>query len=157
MTDTPATDRAGSGPAAPITPEAFEACSIPIELWNHRAHLTIAYLLLRDWPLEAATARMRRGVQRYNAANGIEQTSTGGYHETLTVAWMRLLHTTMTVYGPEQNAEQFLQAHPHLLSRVLLRLFYSRPRIMSPEARHGWVEPDLAPLPRIPNYPHPGR
>lgn len=29
--------------------------------------------------------------------------------------------------------------------RMLLR-FYSRDRLMSPEARAGWVEPDLAPF-----------
>jgi len=43
---------------------------------------------------------MRRGVKAYNAANGIKQTfgpDGGGYHETLTVAWM---HALMGAYGP---------------------------------------------------------
>lgn len=135
----------------PITIEAFESCHIPLAAWNHLAHLNVAYLLLRAGPtLELATERMCRGVQRFNAANGIEQTPTGGYHHTLTVAWMRIVDTTMVVYGPAEGPEAFLAQHTHLHSKVLLRLFYSRPRIMSPEARHEWVEPDLAPLPRPP-------
>ncbi len=136
--------------AVPVNLEAFRSCSIPLEEWNHRAHLSVAYLLLREHGLEEATRRMREGVQRYNASKGIEQTPTGGYHETLTVAWMRVLHATMTAYGPEADADAFFAAHPHMLSKVMLRLFYSRPRIMSHEARHRWVDPDLAPLPTVP-------
>lgn len=64
---------------------------------------------------------------------------------------MRILHTTITVYGPADGPDDFFTQHPHLLSKVLLRLFYSRSRIMSPEARAAWVEPDLAPLPTPPS------
>ena len=138
--------------AVPITLDNFQSCAIPIEQWDHRAHLTIAYFLLRSYPLEEATRRMREGIQKYNAAHGIEQAAngTGGYHETMTIAWMRVLHATMSVHGHAETAEQFLQQHPHLLSKVMLRLFYSRARIMCREAQQGWVEPDLAPLPRAP-------
>jgi hypothetical protein len=153
MADGSATTSAGSA-AIPITLANFEACTIPIDQWNHRAHLTVAYLLLRACPLDEATRRMCEGVRRYNAANGIEQTPTGGYHETLTVAWMRILDATMRTYGAEDGAERFLEQHPHLMSKVLLRLFYSRSRIMSQEARHACVEPDLAPLPRPITGPH---
>jgi hypothetical protein len=131
----------------PITLETFERLEIPLAEWNHRGHLTIAWLMLRKDSLQHATDRIRRGLKAFIAHHGIETTPTQGYHETLTVAWMRVLHTTMTVYGPADSAEQFLEQHPHLLSKVMLRLFYSRPRIMSAEARAGWVEPDLAPLP----------
>jgi len=145
------------GPTPTLAPTlaAFEARTIPLDAWNHRAHLTIAYLLLREHPLEEATNRMRRGVQAYNAAHNIEQTPTGGYHETLTVAWMRILHTTIAAYGPGESADDFLAQHPHLLSKVMLRLFYTRPRIMSSEARYGWLDPDLTPLPTIPALPEP--
>jgi len=131
-----------------ITLSAFEACSIPLESWNHRAHLTVAYLLLREDDFDHALDRMRRGIQKFNAAHGIEQTPTGGYHETLTVAWLRILHAMMITHGPGNGPDGFLDQHPHLLSKVLLRLYYSRARIMSVEARHSWVEPDLAQLPR---------
>lgn len=131
----------------PITIESFEACAIPREEYDHRAHLTVAYSYLRAHSLKEATAKMRVGIHRFNAAKGIENTPTGGYHETLTVAWMRVLHSAMASYGPESGPDEFLAQHPHLLCRTLLRVFYSRDRIMSAEARAAWVEPDLAPLP----------
>lgn len=133
----------------PITIEAFDARTIPLAEWNHRAHLTVSWLMLRRYGMDfdAALAHLRRGIQAYNALHRIEVTPTSGYHESLTVAWLRILHTTMSVYGPEESAEAFLATHTQLQSRVLLRLFYSRPKIMSMEARLGWVEPDLAPLP----------
>lgn len=134
--------------APPITLATFEECSIPLESWNHRAHLTVAYLLLREHGPGRALEKMRSGIQNFNAKHGIEQTPTGGYHETLTVAWLRVVHAMMSTYGPGEGPDDFLSQHPHLLSKVMLRLFYSRPRIMSQEARYGWVEPDLAPLPR---------
>jgi hypothetical protein len=133
----------------PLSLEAFESLSIPLAEWNHRAHLTVAYLLLREHGLEAAIDRMRRGVRRFNAHHGIESTPTQGYHETLTVAWMRVLASVMAAYGPGESADAFLDGHPHLSSKVMLRLYYTRPRIMSAGARHAWVEPDLAPLPRV--------
>jgi hypothetical protein len=137
-----------SAPAFPITLDAFEQCIIPLEAFNHRAHLTVAYLLLREHSLDDATDRMRRGVKKFNATHGVETTLTQGYHETLTLAWMRILHTTMQAYGPADTADEFFAQHPHLLSKVMLRLFYTRERIMSAEARAGFVEPDLATLPQ---------
>jgi hypothetical protein len=110
----------------------------------------VAYCLLRKLPLDTAIAQMRNGIQRYNAAHQVPLTQTSGYHETLTVAWLRVLHATMTVYGHAEGADAFFEQHPHLLSKVLLRLFYSRSRIMSWEARTTFVEPDLAPLPTLP-------
>src|SRR5919206_1370190 len=67
----------------------FEDCTLPREEWTHAAHLTVAlwHLLQFDWP--EAVARVRRGIKRYNAAHGIVETPTGGYHETLTLFWLR--------------------------------------------------------------------
>jgi len=49
----------------------FESCSLPFEQWTHRAHVRIGYLYLCDHPFDAALERMRRGVQRYNAAHNV--------------------------------------------------------------------------------------
>jgi hypothetical protein len=45
------------------------------------------------------------------------------------------------------DSESFCEAHPHLLQKTLLRLYYTRPRIMTLEAKARFVEPDIAPLP----------
>ncbi|MDZ4405370.1 hypothetical protein [Prosthecobacter sp.] len=64
----------------------FEDQSLPLECWNHRAHLKIAYLQLTRFPFDEALCRMRAGIRAYNAARGIADTPTGGYHETMTQA-----------------------------------------------------------------------
>jgi len=130
--------------------DRFERCEIELSEWDHRAHQRVTYAYLRDIGYDAALESMRTGVQRFNASKGIEDTLESGYHDTLTCAWVRIIDTTMRVHGPEAHAEAFLDRHTQLHSKVLLRLFYSRERIMSWEAKRGFMEPDLAPLPRVP-------
>jgi hypothetical protein len=55
----------------------------------------------------------------------------------------------MAAHGAAEGPDEFLGQHPHLLSKVVPRLFYARAILMSHEARRGCVEPDLAPLPSI--------
>ena len=64
---------------------AFEDTSLPRAEWTHRAHLTVALWYLTRHSGREATARIRTGIKRYNAAKGVLTTPTGGYHETLTL------------------------------------------------------------------------
>ncbi len=125
----------------------FEDCTLPREEWTHAAHLTVAlwHLLQFDWP--EAVARVRRGIRRYNAAHGIPATPTGGYHETLTLFWLRAVRAFLE---EGRNEGRSLVALANDLaaradSRLPLR-HYTRERLFSPEARAEWVEPDLLPL-----------
>jgi len=130
----------------------FEAQAILRADWNHRSHLRIAYIYLTRLPFETALNKMRDGVRAYNAANGIEDTPTSGYHETMTCAFMHLVYSTLCQYGASESSGQFLNEHSQLNSKRILLLFYSRNRIMSAEAKDRFIEPDLAPLPKaMPN------
>jgi hypothetical protein len=125
----------------------FEDCTLPREAWTHAAHLTVAlwHLLQLDWP-EAVT-RVRRGIKRYNAAHGIVTTPTGGYHETLTLFWLR---TVRTFLEAERNEARALVRLANELcasaDKSLPLAHYTRELLFSPEARANWVEPDLKPL-----------
>jgi hypothetical protein len=125
----------------------FEDCTLPREEWTHSAHLTVAlwHLLQFDWP--EAVARVRRGIKRYNAAHGIVTTPTGGYHETLTLFWLRTVRAFLEAERNEARALVHL-ANELIISadRGLPLTHYTRERLFSPEARAGWVEPDLQPL-----------
>jgi hypothetical protein len=127
---------------------AFEDCTLPFEEWKHRAHIKVAYLYLRQLPFDDALARARSHIKRYNAATNTPETLERGYHETITVAWMRLVEFTLNEYGPAASAEEFLETQEHLVNRKALRFFYSRERIVSWKAKGEFVEPDLAPFPR---------
>jgi hypothetical protein len=126
---------------------AFEASAFPMEKWHHREHIRIAYLYLRRYPFDEAVTRLRSGIQALNAAHKAPDAIDRGYHETMTQAWMRLVHCTLNEFGPKETGDAFLDEHTQLLSKRALRFFYSRDRIMSLEAKRGFVEPDLAPFP----------
>lgn len=127
---------------------AFESCALafPSE-WTHRAHLRVAYLHLARHPLEEAIARVRAGILRLNAANGVVDGPDRGYHETLTQMWMRVVHGLRATAGPEAGFDAFLEMHPYLLQKLLGRLFYSRARMMSERARCEYLPPDRTPFP----------
>lgn len=127
--------------------QLFEAHAIPRSEWSHRAHLRVAYCYLTRFGFEAALAKMRSGVRAYNRANGIADTPTGGYHETMTCAFMHLIHATLQQCGAAGSADEFLDEQSQLGNKRILLLFYSRDRIMSAEAKAMFLKPDLAPLP----------
>lgn len=126
----------------------FEARRWPLERWHHRDHIRLAYLYLRGMPFDDAADRIRAGIKAHNEAHGIPDLPTAGYHETMTIAWLRLVRLVLDEYGPEESGEAFCEAHPELMQKKTLRLFYSKDRFMSAEAKRQFLEPDLAPLPR---------
>jgi len=115
--------------------------------WTHRDHVsTAAYYCITD--PDCAIERMRAGIQALNKARGVETTPTGGYHETLTIAWTRIIAGHIRALDP--SIETLLKVNSVIEAfedrKTILR-YYTRDRITSLEARYGWVEPDLEPLP----------
>jgi len=132
--------------------EAFEACTLPFDQWTHRAHVRVAYVYLDRYGLEAGIDRMRVGIKAYNAANSVPEGPLVGYNETTTVAFAHIVYAVMRAYAqshPVDGSEAFCDMHPQLMSSRVLRLFYSPQRRGLPEAKAVFVEPDLAPLPRV--------
>ena len=125
-----------------------ETCRFPFAGWHHDIHLVVTSWYVERHGCEEATRRMRETVQRYNAHNGIEVTRETGYHETLTVAWVRIVAGELGELDRDLALPARLQ---HVLDacadKYRLRDHYSRDLIMSWDARLGWVEPDLAALP----------
>jgi hypothetical protein len=127
--------------------QAFETCTLPYASWTHTAHLSVAAMLVLrhgDGALDA----IRKGIQRLNASFGIEMTPTGGYHESITVAWTRLIanHLARLPDGtpPHDKVNSVVEA---FTDKNVLLAHYSRDLMMSVDARYGFVEPDLKPLP----------
>jgi hypothetical protein len=125
----------------------FEECRLPNDEWGHREHLTVALYYLGRASLDAATDTIREGILRLNASNGIAQTLERGYHETVTVFFARKIHAFVRDRAAESLAERTAAVVERFRDyRGTVREHYSRERIMSWEARTGWVEPDLKAL-----------
>ena len=125
----------------------LETCSLPLSEFHHREHVKLAYLYLRQHPFKDALKRIRETIVRYNGAHDLQDSPTTGYHETITYAWLRLIEFVIDEYGPSESADEFYESHPELSQTKTLRLFYSRQRMMSPDAKATAFEPDLAAFP----------
>ncbi|HTV48340.1 MAG TPA: hypothetical protein VMG59_07845 [Phycisphaerae bacterium] len=130
----------------------FESRSLPFKQWTHRAHVRVAYLYLRQYSFDEALKRIGEGIKAYNAANNVPEGPTSGYNQTTTHAFTHLIAAVMQTYSkshPVKDSQGFCDAHPQLMSQHVLRLFYSPERRMHPLAKTQFIEPDLAPLPRL--------
>jgi hypothetical protein len=124
---------------------AFEELRLPRNLWTHEAHVRMAWLYLRDRPLDEVIPIVRGGIQRYNASLGNSE----GYHETITVASLVLIDHRFGREAGKGSFADFREVNPDLLDRTLSALLghYSREVLFSNQARRAFVEPDLIPLP----------
>jgi hypothetical protein len=97
---------------------------------------------------DAALPHIRAGIKRLNAAHGVVDTPTRGYHETLTRLYTRLVADAVAREGVTTTLAEIVN---HVVAacadRDLPLTYYSRDRLTSLDARTAWLEPDLAPLP----------
>jgi len=127
--------------------QAFENCTLPFDVWTHRAHLRVAYLYASKFDLQTATNKMRTGIKAYNKATNTPEELERGYHETITVAFMRLVTAALQQAGPFTTSEEFCDACADALNKPVLLNYYSKDRITSMKAKQTFVEPDLQELP----------
>lgn len=128
---------------------AFKDCSLPFEQWTHRAHVRVAYLFAATHDLASAVDQMREKIKAYNKATETLEAIDRGYHETITQAFMRLVFAANAQTGPHGSSDDFCDSHPELLSKQTLLIYYSRGHIMTMDAKAGFIEPDLRPLPIV--------
>lgn len=124
--------------------ERFETCSIEKTCWSHEAHVRMAWLQMRrSSSFDEALNRIRTGIQKLNASLGSQ-----GYHDTVTIAFARMIHFRM-LHAPDSGFPEFLAANVDLLAKAppFLSRFYSAERLGSKEAGDGFVSPDRRPLP----------
>ncbi|MEM6754138.1 MAG: hypothetical protein AAF630_14315 [Cyanobacteria bacterium P01_C01_bin.38] len=125
----------------------FENCTLPRSEWNHQAHLNVALWYLNRYDEQEAIDIIRRGIQSYNEAMGIKTTKDGGYHETLTLFWVRMVSHYLSVTQENKSIYQMAIAISNTYTDKYLPFqYYSRDLLMSWEARANWVEPDLKSL-----------
>ncbi|MEL6664655.1 MAG: hypothetical protein AAFQ24_00875 [Pseudomonadota bacterium] len=126
----------------------FRDRSLPKAEWTHRAHFAVALGLLADAEVDAF-AEMPQMIRAYNEATGVANTDTEGYHETITLASLRVASAFLRNASSETPLEDTLEtlmSSRYGRSNWLLE-HWSRERLFSVEARRTWEAPDLAELP----------
>ncbi|HYE44547.1 MAG TPA: hypothetical protein VEA44_02115 [Caulobacter sp.] len=128
--------------------EGMIARTLPKAGWTHAAHFAAAVWIVMRRPDLVAERDLPDLIRAYNLATGVENTDTGGYHETITQASLRAVRATVAASGegaaPLSVTNRLLETHGR--SDWLLK-HWSKGRLFSVEARRRWVEPDLTSLP----------
>jgi hypothetical protein len=125
------------------------ARTLPREAWTHEAHLAATtYLLLRHPEIDL-DAELPGLIRRYNESVGGVNDDTQGYHDTITRAYLRGVRLFLVEAEPSRPVHELV--NELLISPMGRRdwplRFWSKARLMSVDARRGWVEPDLATIP----------
>jgi hypothetical protein len=124
----------------------FELGCLPKSEWDHGAHLTVAAWYMWHYPSRIARRRIVSGIKRYNAANGIVETPTGGYHETLTVFWSSVVEVAVAECTRDNLVDSVNGViTDYWASKNLVFQFYDREELFSPVARRSWVPPQRYP------------
>ena len=127
---------------------AFFHHTLPKAQWTHAAHVTLAASLLHSAEFATVLPQVRNAIRSYNEAVGTLNTDTSGYHETLTVFWLRVVAQRLALL-PASSRLEAVRAVVEAFGeqRALHKLYYSDDIVADTAARRVWVEPDLQPLP----------
>jgi len=128
----------------PMTDEelvsSFEDCTLPNERFHHRDHVRLVWLYLHRYSLLETLARFSEGLQRFASAHG----KAGLYHETITWAYIFLIHERLALADARQTWAEFASTNADLLSwqKSLLNALYCEETLRSDRARRHFVFPD---------------
>jgi hypothetical protein len=126
---------------------AFETCTLPKSEWTHAAHIFTGACYVHTHGLDLAIDTMRTNVRRYNVSVGGLNTDTSGYHETITLAWLKLIHRLLKASQPIARAPFAAHAVAHYVpQRDIFSRHYSFDLPTNTPSRLAWIEPDLEPL-----------
>lgn len=120
--------------------DQFESCTLNANLFNHEAHLRLAWLYLDRFGLEEAEEKVSKGIQNYVQHLG----ALDKYHHTLTIAAVK---TVYHFYQKNQgeNFFDFIDEFPRIKIKFksLIDAHYSQELLQSVQAKSDFIKPDL--------------
>jgi hypothetical protein len=130
--------------------QSFESLKLANNQFRHYDHVRLTWIYLRhtarrgDLDVERTIKRMAQGIRAFALHHGAVEK----YHETITRAFVYLVAAHLRKTPELCDFTDFAAAHTSLFDKDLPFAFYSKARLMSSEARAGWLEPDLQAFPR---------
>jgi len=123
----------------------FETCITPTSDFNHQAHIRLAYIYLSEHDTTTSYEKMKSSLQNFLAHHKIDPSK---YHETVTQAWIFAVKHFMEQSPVAESASGFIAINPRLLDGDIMLTHYTKEKLFSDEARLGYIEPDLDPIPQ---------
>ena len=124
---------------------SFRNRTLPAAAWTHNAHLVTGLWFNYNYSESEAICYLRSGIISYNLTSGGENTPVKGYHETMTIFWVKVLRHFISKTPNLQLVglcNTFLNSP--WSSKDLPFQYYTRELLLSTEARAMWTRPDRA-------------
>jgi hypothetical protein len=115
----------------------------PDGVFGHRQHIHLAFVAVHRHGMPEAVERVCGWLRQITAYEKAPQK----YHHTVSRAWVELVAHHVVTEPDRPEFDVFVERHPALLDKRLLARHYRSTTLAAPEARRGWVEPDVAPFP----------
>ena len=120
--------------------EQFASGTLNPEIFNHEAHLRLAWLYINKLGLKQAEQDVQSQLQNFVEIVGAKDK----YHKTLTIVAIRIVNHFMQK-SKSNNFVEFINEFPQLKSefKVLVSTHYSFNIFTSEKARIEYLKPDL--------------
>lgn len=121
----------------------LESCSLDPEIFNHEAHLRLAWIQIGEFGLEQAQINTQNLLQKFVKHLGAQEK----YHKTLTITAVNIVNQFMANQTSE-TFEEFISEFPQLKNnfKKLIENHYSFDIIESTKAKSEYLKPDLVPF-----------
>ena len=118
---------------------AIERCAIAGSDFRHADHIRLAWIYLREHPLIEAIDRFTTSLKRFAAHHGVPEK----YHETITWAYLLLIHERLQRGGAAATWDEFRAANADLFAwkPSILERYYAAATLQSDVARRVFVLP----------------
>lgn len=118
----------------------FENCTLPAASFHHADHVRAVWLYLNRYPALQALAKFSESLKRFATANHKPNL----YHETITWAYVFLIHERVERNGRDENWLEFTERNADLFDwkNSILKSYYREETLRSDLARKTFVFPD---------------
>jgi hypothetical protein len=128
--------------------EQFNNQTLPKDEWTHEAHLMVGFYHAANYG-ENALLHLRNKITKLNEVHDVINSTSSGYHETITHFWLWAVQHYCSVGGVldfnQESLDDMLWTE-ELANRNLWLEYYSKDLMLSSEARMSLVQPDLKEL-----------
>lgn len=120
--------------------ERFESLTLQPEAFPHREHVRLAWIYLRENTALTALSKFCDGLKRFAASVG----KPDRYHETVTWAYLLLIHERMAKSETADSWEEFAETNKDLLDwgSNILKHHYRDETLQSELAKRVFLFPD---------------
>jgi hypothetical protein len=120
--------------------EILDEIAPPRGGFRHRQHVHLAFIATRRYGTARAASMISDWIRQLTVH------APQKFNATVTLAWTEIVGHHVAADPAVTDFDAFAERYPALLDKRLLAQHYSATVLASPQARSGWVEPDLAPF-----------